>query len=306
MIFWIASAVELAGGVLVAWGCLGELRLFFNKSLKNVEATEGELRFWRIFSPLIENIVLLLTNLKLLGVRISEGKEYRLERKYIAMVALGVSMEVMPLPFSIWESVKMSMEVAQLTRNNLELQKTVLELESKVKARTINSTQLEDFKKLMSLVPKIPIRISLGQEGFDTETFAKQMRDLFNYAGFKADPGAGAYGVSRDPSRVWVRNIGNTNDFPEAAILLNSTNDALNKQFSGKWITQIYQMPALNLYTNFPPVPVINDTNAMEDICSRIGYGFTQIGITWRMFLVKDQAWLKPGEFEIFIPIKNQ
>jgi len=160
---------------------------------------------------------------------------------------------------------------------------------------------MENFKKFMSLVPKIPVKISIGQEGFDTETYAKQMRDMFNYAGFGISSDSGPWGVFRDPTRIEARLPGDIKYRDGVQIIYYTTNES---DFGTDGILNYVWTGITSPYTNFTKIPVVQSSNDVRMIFEAIDCAFKSNGIpvVWE----PENEWVKSNEFEIFIPIKNQ
>jgi len=176
-----------------------------------------------------------------------------------------------------------------LESNNLVLQKEVLILKS---PRTIKPQQMDDFKVLTALIKKIPITISIGQEGADTETYAMQLRQMFAYAHFESPTNSGLWGISRYPGRVQARLVGVQNEFNFVEFLFFSTNNPPLPE----------SVPVITIGPDH--IPIVPNSGTTEDVFHAIFYVFQKMGISSKFVLANE--WLKPGEFEVFIPLKNQ
>lgn len=145
-------------------------------------------------------------------------------------------------------------------------------------------------------MPKIPIDITLGQEGEDTMTYAYQMRDMLDRAGFGAGADTGIWGIERYGDRVMTRDIGDTGKAPSVWILCYTTNSR----------TYVSANPYISYVTTFltnnfkEPLVTNNDPHQIYDA---IYLCLTEIGIPVRHY--PTTKWVKPGEFEIYIPLKN-
>jgi hypothetical protein len=131
-----------------------------------------------------------------------ESKKEKWENfwEYVLIVGLGLELAVLP------HSVK---EFEVLRKSNLELQ-------SKLQPRTITLTQIKNFIFLTEKVTKtVPIKIVVGHEGFDTETYAFQLRDMLNRAGFKTNDDAGLWGINREPDIVFATPVSAKPDMAE-------------------------------------------------------------------------------------------
>lgn len=182
----------------------------------------------------------------------------------------------------------------QLEAQNLVLRSNVAALEIKQQPRKITPTQVTNFIFLTERVAKIPIKICIGQEGEDTETYALQIRDMFNRAGFQTDPNAGAGGITRDPKLVMPRPIGATDEWPSIVFVRYGTNDNRGGQIT------IPSPPCEQTNGFNRPIIAENDTNK---IFAALVLNFQQIGIFGLM--IDSTNWVKPGEFAFLIPLKN-
>ncbi|MGA3163011.1 MAG: hypothetical protein ABSD77_02260 [Verrucomicrobiota bacterium] len=225
------------------------------------------------------------------------SKKKKQEYFWEYVLIFGLGLELLALAWNVPESLRLKFRVEELRKQNDEL-------EAELNPRRITIKQMEDFKLFMTFVSKkIPIRISIGQEGFDTETFGKDMRDMFNYAGFSATPDCGVWGLFRDNTRVTTTMIWETNR-PFAEIVYFATNSAdfnfnpTNRGIPFMW----HYIPSP--YTNFSIVPVVPESGSAKDVFDAIDIGLKQIKIPAYWF--PENQWVKSNEFEIFIPVKNQ
>ena len=292
--FPLLDSFEMLAAALVAIGCVGELVLLFQKT----PLSEEELR------------------------RFEKKKHFR-ERGFVCMVAIGVTMELICLPMGLidvatlhkqttaLESTNNSMSlkiedarsnnlvlehhVELLRSNNLALETNVLSLRLRLKPRTITPQQVTSFIFLTAKLVKIPIKICIGQEGEDTEMYALHVREMFNNAGFKADPTAGTGGITREPKRVIARPIGFNYEWPSLILVTYGTNS-----FNIPDQVMLERPPCEQTNGFTRPIIIKNDTNKFLGAMALI---FQQIGIYVLLFY--DDTWVKPGEFAILVPIKN-
>jgi len=238
---------------------------------------------------------------------IEESRKRKLE-KYIEIFACLAAFFFLAEAILGWRSsMLLAKELETLKSDNLKHEQQVEELRSnnivlaaKQMPRTINATQMEGFKFLTQYIQKKPIKISIGLEGFDTETYASQMREMFTYAGFGTSADCGAWGIFRDSNRFERRMLGETNEPFFVWIIYNGTNN-----FAGNQVVQPnYTITmAASSNTNFPSLPVIIGGESPETISYAIEFALLKIGIPTA--LLQNNYWEKPGEFEIFIPLKN-
>jgi len=78
---------------------------------------------------------------------------------------------------------------ANTESNNLVLRSNVVALELKIQPRTITGIQQEKFIKLLTNVPKCPIRIHCGNVDNETKIYASQLRGMLDAAGYNASDG---------------------------------------------------------------------------------------------------------------------
>jgi hypothetical protein len=221
-----------------------------------------------------------------------ESKKKKIGAIFWGILLSGLAAEAVA---SIFIMVVSNKEISELNNENLKLQ-------AKLQPRTINVLQMEEFKAFMGSVVKIPIKISVGQEGFDTETYAKQMRDMFTYAGFKTPPDSGPWGVFRDNTRLSARLLGQTNEGAFVKILYYATNAADFQNINVGFWYKLNYIKSPN--SNFSRIPIITDSNAEREIFEAIDEAFEKIRIP-RVWMPAN-GWIKSNEFEIFIPIKNE
>jgi hypothetical protein len=132
----------------------------------------------------------------------------------------------------------------------------------------------------------------VGQEGEDTESFAFQMRDMFNRAGFGTDASAGAWGITRDPTALSAPYVGHPNPSVSVVIIYYDTNlYSPESEYNYVVATNNKQQP-------------INISSDNEKVYEAIAICFKQVGI--KVGWMGITQWVKPGEFEIYIPLKNQ
>jgi hypothetical protein len=162
-------------------------------------------------------------------------------------------------------------------------------LEQQMRPRTINEKQTKDFISLTERIPKIPICIREGQQGFDTETFALRMREMLTAAGFGAKEGD-ANAIKHDQTVIVAMRHGITAHWVDAAILVptNYFTDVITK-------------------VPFPvdPTgkPIAMTTNEAE-VFNALVYVFEKVGIT--VSIETASGFNNVDGFEIFIPIKGQ
>jgi len=147
-------------------------------------------------------------------------------------------------------------------------------------SRRVTPEQLTNFVFLTQKVTKIPITVSIGQEGSDTESFAYQLRSMLSQAGFgiaevrqHGSPfaGVGPLGIYHDPLRRVVSPIGLPNYLGDVLIASPQDVRAAALLAAGKKFMRFEQ-------TNNFLRPIVESTNKSA-IYSGIGCALIQVGI---------------------------
>lgn len=165
------------------------------------------------------------------------------------------------------------------------------ELEAKTKPRMITETQVTNFIFLTRFISKIPVTVSVGQEGFDTTSFSFQLREMLSKAGFEKKED-GPYGVKSAPNRFSARYIGQEPEVSDV-LLVVPPKDVTNSSFQVTLPTNM---------TNGFKCPIVTSTNEME-IMAGIYMALPQIGISVKP--MSGENWAVSG-YEFFVPIKYQ
>jgi hypothetical protein len=108
--FW--GWADIGAALLVVFGCAGEWWILLNERPKHsrIETTAGLL--WKVLEYIDGIIRPVFTCLRITGYRLSEGKSHLLERFFMALVTVGVAIELLSLPFSLYEIAKVEKEAA--------------------------------------------------------------------------------------------------------------------------------------------------------------------------------------------------
>jgi hypothetical protein len=201
--------VDLAGGLIVVVGCAGELWVLLNKIPEHNERRATLKGLWMIISRVESLVRPICIRLKIIPARtVSELKEHLLEVVFISLVACGVAMELMSLPFSLWEAAKIGENASnaneRASTNELrveELRKANDELELKMQPRTINFQQRESFAKFFHVSQRKPVWVLCSNPTRETSDFASEIRGMLNDAGLNVgeSPFPLAVGVSAPP-----------------------------------------------------------------------------------------------------------
>jgi len=168
------------------------------------------------------------------------------------------------------------------------IRKANIELEAKQQPRRITMEQLTNFIFLTEKIQqKIPIRVAIGAFHDESCSYAYQIRDMFNQAGFRCPDSDTNFlwGIHTDPTAMTAHRIGFTNEWRDLEFFTDITNnlDAVPFQFEK---------------TNGFARPVIpgNDTNR---IYAGLIFALTQVGISlhWDYMPV----WVAPNHCEVYI-----
>jgi hypothetical protein len=186
----------------------------------------------------------------------------------------------------------------------------LVEFDKRLKPRSITPSQVTNFVFLTERLSKIPIKIVIGQEGSDTETFGYQLRSMFNRAGFLTPSNAGPSGIQREPHLIPVRGIadvGRPSSMPPGAAIIIGTNGI--PSYWPPWpdvffVTSphgpayIYDWEIKSEWVGNISRYVV-ETNNTRQIYEAINRSLTECGITtgW----MSSEGWV-PGEFAILIP----
>ncbi len=210
--------------------------------------------------------------------------------RFWKMVVGGLAIELIAFGLAFIASNR---EIEELHKSNLELQ-------AKLNPRTITLEQITNFIYSTELIRKIPIKICIGQEGSDTETFAYDLREMFTLAKFPVDSSAGVWGITRDPNFISTRPIGYTNEYPDVWLVYYSTNNWEKEQkIPHRFHIKANYFP---FSTNMQPMVLENDPQELFDA---IYFTLKQTHI--KVETTPDTYWVKTnGEFALLVPIRNQ
>ena len=181
-----------------------------------------------------------------------------------------------------------SLQVAQLTATNLELQ-------AKLQPRIITSKTISDFIFLTEKIQKIEIKIHASQFGDDTMGFAAGIRDMLDAAKFKRD--FSENGIETDvpnsgkPIVFLVRKVGSSTEFPWVNFVQYATNDLI---YLHKYIP--------SEKTNGFDRPIVTEKDPKK-IYEALCDCFNQLHIKSKW--CSNPQLVAPGEFEIYVMSKN-
>ena len=171
--FWADVVLSVVGGVLVFWGL---------KLEKDAEPKE--------------NLDAFVDDIKCRKLRARLG--WRL-------LMWGVAIEVVA---ALGISVISGLENAEANLASEKLKQSNLELQIKLQPRTITEVQITNFIFLTERIPKIPVRVDVGNGVFSEETcnYAYQIRQLLNQVKYTVPDCDKIYpmGVFNDPTRTFL------------------------------------------------------------------------------------------------------
>jgi hypothetical protein len=255
---WLWESCEIIGAIIVTIGVIGEYVATFTRIPKGRIAKKK----WEKHSTLI--------------------------------LIFGLAIELIGLVSTISLS---SIEIADLEKQTASLQATNLllrtkldELEIRLQPRRITMEQARKFMFLTERVEKIPIKIVIGEEGRDTETFAGDLREMFTDAGFKTNADAGMWGITRIPEFHLKHPLGGTNELPDVIFVRYSPTH------------EIYLSPYYTAeQTNGVLRPIVSTTNQYM-VFEALGHAFQEIGMNYDWWA--NTSLVNSGECLILVPIK--
>jgi hypothetical protein len=262
--------------------------------------------FWffrssKLFWEFVEYIGAGIVTLGVIGEYLKEFKEFPKDvekRKKFAewsviVLIFGLVIELLGLvrttQLSGDEIVSLETTNVQISLTVEKLRKQNDEFEAKAKDRRITMEKMNNFIFLTEKIKKIPIKICIFAEGRDTETFAKDLREMFTNAHFETNSDAGVWGINREPTKIAATKFGVTNEPKSLVFFSYSTNEIVN--------IKGYALEKTNGFER----PIITENNE-ETIYHGIEDCLQQIGITtdWE----GDPYFVEPGKCEIVIRVK--
>ncbi|HZF01063.1 MAG TPA: hypothetical protein VE344_04135 [Methylomirabilota bacterium] len=154
--------------------------------------------------------------------------------------------------------------------------------------------QITNFIFLTQKLPKIPIRICIGGSDRETETYAYQIRCMFNSANFLTNDDCGLFGIKRNLAFRSVTPIGRASDSESDIEFITS-----NTNFSGTIIFPIVYSKTVNGVE----IPFPDDPSNTEEIYQDIRSVFQQMKIDKKYTYMLDTNgyFIKPGEYGFLI-----
>ncbi|MGA2177324.1 MAG: hypothetical protein ABSH38_20305 [Verrucomicrobiota bacterium] len=249
---------------------------------------------WEIFGAILVSIGCIGEWMLLLSEEHSEHKNR--EKLFAIIVAIGVTMDVFGLIHAIPEALQLSRDVAEANERAERAEKEAQsfrvkadEMEAKMQPRRIRMEQRTNFIFLAQFIPKVPIKILIGQEGRDTEDFASDLRETLTMAGFTANADAGPWQINRDSTLFVTTHLENTNN-ADLLFFSYETNDLPDLiTIWGQKLPNGFLMPT-KVSTNEPQV------------YAAIKYCLEDIGIKceWQ----RDTHYVHAGECLIYVIVK--
>lgn len=118
--FW--GSVELFGSLLVSVGCIGELCLVLREKHSPSHRREGWMtKSLRVISKLCSPFIRFAVRRSLRFKIFNPERKHSFEKVFVFMVAIGVTMELIALFFSLREVAELHEKTAELRKENLEL-----------------------------------------------------------------------------------------------------------------------------------------------------------------------------------------
>ncbi len=238
--FGLLGWTELCAALAVAVGCLGELWILANKLTRHVEPlSKSAGLFWRLLARADSLLRPIVVRFKLSGRRLPEVKEELIERVFVMLVAIGVSVELVCLMFSLHETAKLneqagkaiklaaearertalveSNNAALLNRveesrsNNLTLQIELRQLKSKLAPRTVTQAQAFSVLNDLSKAEIGPVRMDCQAADAEATSYMQQLASLLRRAGYPVNdyPGMMAISGGGNPAGLHFTIFGN-------------------------------------------------------------------------------------------------
>jgi hypothetical protein len=211
------------------------------------------------------------------------------------VLVFGLAVEIIGSFFSNRLQTRENFELSQsninLTLRIEELRSNNLVLEKELQPRTITIDQITNFIFLTAKMPKFKVRVAAGVSSDEVSSFAWQIREMLNKAGFGV-PDADTnrmLGIDWEPSAV------------NLAIPNTGTNWADLSFISDHPITPDQRIYAASFKdettgrVQYAPIP-----NNIDSMYSVLFGAFADIGITNVTFGDKPD-WVKPTHYEIFV-----
>jgi len=190
------------------------------------------------------------------------------------------------------EAADATLLAARIQKRNFTLRKDLAELSLKVRPRIITAEQVTNFIFLTGKLKKIPVTVSLGQSGNDTETFAAQLREMLSKAGFGTNEG-GFWGVKRDSSRVVYKYVGSKINFSDLVIVYPSSD-------STNFLTASISCEITNGFQR----PIVMESTNDDQIYVGIILALKQIGFATEA--MENTGWQGVHGIELYVPMKGQ
>ncbi|HEY1662508.1 MAG TPA: hypothetical protein VGI03_08830 [Verrucomicrobiae bacterium] len=210
---------------------------------------------------------------------IEESRKKILERYIEIFTCIAAFLFLAEAILGCRSSMLLGKQLEEMRTNNLVLQK-------ELQPRNITLKQETNFIALCSSLPKMPIRVIIGVKDNETESFAEQVRQLLDAAGFGCTNG----GYIRDDTLFSIRPIGVSDE-------------------SQIFISEFRTNAPLKIYTNEAgEVHFVYDVNPFNfkqiDDVEYVGGVFSQLGIPISHNGKVLTNYLNPGEGAFIIPEK--
>lgn len=223
-----------------------------------------------------------------------EARKLKVEKAGWLILVVGLAMEFLGDQFAKRiadrEAARLAVLAGDANRTAEELRATNLVMQLKLQPRRITQSQVTNFVFLTEHVTKIPVKISMGADEGDTGNFASQLRAMLTAAGFTNDSSAGAWGVTRDSRRIVSSKIGVNFQSSSVAVVCYGTDES-------------WSLPSIPISTEFQRARPIVTSSDVAEIYRAIFDSLNRIGIPTDG--VANSTWVKPNEYELFVPPKS-
>ena len=100
------------------------------------------------------------------------------------VLVFGLALELIALPRHISSAASLNKQAEESRSTNLVLHAKLFELQAKLNPRVITTDQREKFLNIVTNFPKSPVRVFVSSGSDEADTYASQIRNLLNEAGY--------------------------------------------------------------------------------------------------------------------------
>jgi hypothetical protein len=185
--------------------------------------------------------------------------------------------------FAVVVVIGLAIEMPAFCLSFLASNKEILELKSKLQDRTITEVQSNLFMLSVKKYPKVPVRVFVGLEDYETLHYAQKIRQMLDAAGYNAKNNEGV--VELLGSHVDVTAINDTNTSKSFGVFTFQYGTNTNVKF---------------IFTPGSLGEIETNSSARFNV---LNWAFKQIALA--PGCAEDNRILKPGEFGVIVPQKN-